>query len=323
MAIFPQRSGLIEIPPFVHRLTFQTRSGRTTMEMSTQPISIEARPKPAGDGWWLPARALHITDSWDRPADELGPGELANRTVTLEVHGVSPGLVPPAPAMRSPGIMSFSDPEERSHELTPEGPVSRVTWRWSVRSQTSTPAILEAVRIPWFDTKSREVREAVIAQQRVGLAGSGPLEPEEGSIIRDLGPLTLPLGLLIGLVVGLALLAPGLRFRSRAELAKLFRYFTPDPTIAALRRGARAGDARAVRAAAHSLIRRDREEGRYLSPGPEVVAGLTRLDRALFGPPDARPDVDLRTLVRGLLRAASRRRSSVVHPAGISRSSRP
>jgi hypothetical protein len=51
MAIFPQRSGLIEIPPFVHRLTFQTRSGRTTMEMSTQPISIEVRPKPAGDGW--------------------------------------------------------------------------------------------------------------------------------------------------------------------------------------------------------------------------------------------------------------------------------
>jgi hypothetical protein len=51
MAIFPQRSGQIEIPPFVHRLTFQTRSGRTTMEMSTQPISIEVRPKPAGDGW--------------------------------------------------------------------------------------------------------------------------------------------------------------------------------------------------------------------------------------------------------------------------------
>ena len=303
MAVFPQRSGTIEIGPFVHRLTFQTTTGsRFEREVRSQPVAIEVRPKPVTDDWWLPARGLRITDTWDRPPDRLGLGELATRTVSLEVQGVGPELLPPAPTMRSPGIMAFSDPETRSHELTPEGPVSRVTWRWTVRSVTSTAAILGAVRIPWFDTRTREVREAVIAQQRVGLAGSGGLVAQKGSALQAISDLALPIGLLVGLAAGFVLLLPGLRFRNRAELFRLVRPFVPDPMTRELRRAARAGDARAVRAGARSLIQQDREEGRYEDPGPQITARLSSLDRSLFGPPLARPDVDLHSLVENLLR---------------------
>jgi hypothetical protein len=98
--------------------------------------------------------------------------------------------------------------------------------------------------------------------------------------------------------------------RSRAERARLARRFTPDPLIGVLRRAARAGDAAAVRMAAYSLIRRDREEGRSEPLAPDVATGLTGLDRALFAPPAKRPGIDLRAFVRDLLRARRMRSSA-------------
>jgi hypothetical protein len=316
MAIFPQQSGRIVIPPFLHSLTYMQGSGKRILrEFRSAPVPIDVQPKPAdrsglGGGWWLPARGLTLTESWDRPPDQLEPGALAHRSVTLEARGVAPELLPPTPPMTAGGVMTFVDPEERSHELTPEGPVSRVTWHWTIRLATSTPGILEEVRIPWFDTRTREVREELIPQQRIAQAGVAADAPMEPTAFTKFSAFALPVGLLIGSAAGAFLVLPGLRLRSRAERARLARRFTPDPLIGVLRRAARAGDAAAVRMAAYSLIRRDREEGRSEPLAPDVATGLTGLDRALFAPPVKRPDIDLRSLVKDLLKARRARSSA-------------
>ena len=303
MAIFPQKAGQIEIGSFVHRMTFHALDGSWVERvLRSDPVMIDVRSKPATKDWWLPARGLTVTDSWDRAPDQLGQAELAHRVVTLEARGVEPERLPPAPDMRAPGIMAFSDPEERTHELTPEGPVSRVTWRWTVRSITSTPAIIEAVRIPWFNTATRTADEAVLAEQRVGLAGSEAVQALPETLIQQSAAFALPVGLLIGTFAGLALLIPGLRFRTRTELAGLLHRVAPDPLVKALREAARTGDAAAVRFAAHRLLRRDREEGRDEALGPDLQDELSRLDRSLFASPSSMPDVDLRALARDLLR---------------------
>lgn len=311
MAIFPQKPGKIEIGAFEHRMTFHALDGSWVERvLRSEPVVIEVRPKPATEGWWLPARGLTLTDSWDRDPDQLGQAELAHRTVTLEARGVEPGRLPPAPEMRSPGIMSFSDPEERSHELTPEGPVSRVTWRWTVRSITSTPAIIEEVRIPWFETTTRELREEVLKEQRVALAGSEALELPHDSLIRQTAAFAIPIGLLLGALAAAALLIPGLRFRSRREFTGLLQRLRPDPMVKALRTAARKGDAAAVRSAVQRLLRRDRAAGREGVLQPAVFEALTRLDQSLFAQsPKLSPaplDLDLRALVRGFLRARRR-----------------
>ncbi len=304
MAIFPQKPGKIEIGAFEHRMTFHDLDGSWVERvLRSDPVVIEARAKPAAKGWWLPARGLTVTDSWDRAPDQLGQAELAHRTVTLEALGVEPGRLPPAPDMRSPGIMSFSDPEERSHELTPEGPISRVTWRWTVRSITSTPAIIEKVQIPWFDTTTRELREAVLAEQRVGLAGSEAVIERPETLITRSAAFALPVGLVLGALVAAFLLIPGLRIRNRKELSGLLRRFSPDPLAADLHRAARRGDAAAVRFAARRLLRR---EGQAATRDSPVEAELGRLDRALFAQDPGETQVDLRAFVRSLLRTRRR-----------------
>ncbi len=304
MAIFPQKAGKIEIGAFTHRMTFHALDGSwVERELRSEPIVIEVLPKPVTKGWWLPARALTVTDSWDRAPDQLGQAELAHRTVTLEALGVQPGRLPPEPNMRSGGIMSFSDPVERSHELTPDGPVSRVTWRWTVRSITSTPAIIEKLQIPWFDTRTRELREAVLEEQRVGLAGSEAVIERTDSLITRSAAFALPVGLVLGALVAAFLLIPGLRVRNRAELSGVLRRFSPDPLAADLRRAARRGDVAAVRFAARRLLRR---EGQAATRDSPVETELGRLDRALFARDPGETQVDLKSFVRSLLRTLRR-----------------
>ena len=308
LAIFPQASGAIEIGAFRHQLSLLARNGtRFKHEVITEPLIIEVRPKPVGGDWWLPARAIRVTDSWSRPPDQLGFGQTAQRTVTLEADGVGPELLPPVPPMAGAGIIAFTDPEERTTELTPDGPVSRVTWRWTVKPSSDAIGTLEPLVIPWFDTLARESRELVLPGQRVALAAAH----EEAEADEDGLPIDARiLGLTAGFLFGLILLVPGRRIRSRSDLLTRLRRVLPDPEAWALRRAARRGDGRAVRRGAHSLLRRSGlPRG---SRGQAVRAALDEIDRSLFAP--ARAPIDLRSQVRDFLAALSARRSPPPRP---------
>jgi hypothetical protein len=305
MAVFPQRAGRLTIEPFVHHLTLVTSGGqRIPHDVASEPVSIEVRPKPAAAGWWFPARGARVADGWDVPPDQLGPGQAAVRTVTLEADGIGPELLPPIPNMRSPNLIVFADPGERSTTLTPQGPVSRVIWRWTVKPATSAVTELEAITIPWFDTAARQNREIVLAPQRIALAGSTLELREPDEALQNFVAFAPPAGLLFGFLAGLALLLPGLRLRSREELARMFRRLMPDRDVWALRRAAWRRDAARVRLISNLLIRRDFEEGRSAVLSPDVQTGLRMLDTSLYGAAHGpNPPLNLRSFVRRFLRA--------------------
>jgi hypothetical protein len=310
MAVFPQRAGRLTIEPFVHHLTLVTPDGRRIEhDFASAPVTMEIRPKPAAAGWWLPVRGARATDQWDVPPDRLAPGQTAVRTVTLEADGIAPELLPPPPPMRAPGLIVFADPPERSTTLTQRGPVSRVTWRWTVKPATPRVSELETVTIPWFNTITRQPHEIVLAPQHVALAGSIAEPKGQEELVRNLAAYALPAGLLSGFLAGLALLLPGLRFKTRDELAKVVRRALPDSDVWALRRAAWTGDAAQVRLIANRLIRRDREAGRDPALGADVLDGLKTLDMRLYGPAGAggRP-IDFWRFTRQLLRARRARR---------------
>lgn len=308
IAVFPQRSGRLEIPSFVHHLTLIDAQGRRyEQSVRSAPLVIDVQPRLPDPDWWLPARALHMTEEWDRPPEGLGLGELAHRSITLEAEGIGPEQLPPTPALRSSGLVTFADPEERSVRLTPDGPVSSVTWHWTVKPVSDAIGVIEPVTIPWFDTQARVERKAVVPAAQVGLATARPTAGPRSLADR----VVMPAGLLGGFACGLVLLLPGLRLRGRAEFARLVGRFglKPDRSASALRRAAARGDAGAMRSAASRLFRAHRSRGGSgSSPNASTVEReLSRLDRYLFGPPDGRRELDLRALARNLLRA---RRSS-------------
>ncbi|KQT82190.1 BatD family protein [Aurantimonas sp. Leaf443] len=301
LALFPHAAGRQTIASFTHRLTLVAGNGeRFVHDVVSPPVSVEVAPRPAtAGGWWMPARAVTYSDDWDMDAAALVNGATVTRRVTIRAVGVPPQSLPPPPRMRADWLISFFAPETRSVELTPDGPVSTVEWVWRMRPITGEPGHLPAFTIPWYDTAARLPREIVLKSQTIAYAGFSEGQGEAGPIglLKRNAPILAGAG---GFLAALALLLPGLRLRSRAEMAGLLRRLSPDGDARALRRAAAAGDAPAARQAALA----------YLAPrgGAGIVPGaFARLDAALYGQARERPD--LAAFARAVLSARRRRGS--------------
>ena len=288
LAFFPLRDGDVSIKPVIQRLTILDRASgqRSEATVSTEPVALTVQKPQAVDGdWWLPARAMEVTDEWSKDPAQLADGDSVVRTVTLTALGTTEQMIPPQPRMREPWLITFIDAERRGTALTPAGPLTKVTWRWTLRPITGEPGVIPQVVIPWFDTEARQPRTATLKAQPFGYAGFGA-NTEMRWQTGFSGKGAAAIAFFLGLVVPIVLLSPRGRVRSASELAASLRRLLPSHNLLELRRAARAGDAYATRKAVHALAAAAPNAVRTKLE-PELLA----IDRSLFGPAGRPPEL--------------------------------
>nr|WP_210329389.1 BatD family protein [Methylorubrum zatmanii] len=279
IAIFPQHTGTFTIDPFIHRLTINDNGERKQVDVRSEPIPFpvaawtgETGGPDAPEPWWLPARDVSITDSWDPDPETINQGETARRIVTLEAQGMLAEGLPPRPVMRTRGIITFAGPVKRETIITPSGPVARATYQWDIKKGVAEVIPLDAIKIPWFDTLSRTLREAEIPARQIG---GGLVDREE-----DLKP-AAPASWAALAAAGSAAFGLGLaliRFRTGPARLRLGRAHAR-----ALRRAAASGDAAAFRAALARAAQQQPDLAALWRAEPDLAADLTSLDRQVFG----------------------------------------
>jgi len=315
MALFPQASGRIEVPAFTHELVVLRGGRRATAEPVSNTLAFEVAPRPQdatepGD-WWFPVRGLRVEDSWSNRPDRLPAGGGALRVVRLMALGAEPELIPPMPELTGAGVHIFPHPEKRLVGLSPEGPVTTVYWRWTLRPEGPSAGYLNPVALPYFDTEARERREIAFSAQKVAFLGAGEGGPRPAAggagTIRPAargqgsGGVPLPaLGLALGLGAAAGLGAGGVALHARARQVSggWFRRLLPDPDLRAMRRAVRRGDGDRLWRHARAALRRHR------AGAPEAMAAL---EAAIFS--RGAPPADLRATeraVRDRVRAARR-----------------
>lgn len=312
IAIFPEKTGDLTIESFTHKLTVVDGVGSRLLEVKSPPITLKVATWK-GDGgpndraqWWLPSSEVKVTDSWSGDPNNVPRGKTVRRTVTIEAKGVMAEQMPPPPVMRSAGVISFRGPIDRETVATPEGPVSRATYRWDMRPTSQYPAIVDPIPIPWFDTTARKMRAATIPAQRMAWAALDAPQQANGEGDRP-SPLIVAgaggLAFLIGLGVMLAGAGAGrpLSFPPRALYAMRLAAWRRDPA--------------ALRAAVSRLARDEPERAKIWSRDPKVVGGLAELDRHLFEA-TAGPVPNLRRLARTI--AAARRSTEAASRPAVS-----
>ncbi len=319
LAIFPEKSGELTIESFTHKLTVVEGSGYRQLDVKSPPIKLKVAEWKGPGGpkdpnqWWLPSSDVRVTDSWSGDPNRVPRGETVRRTVTIEADGVTAEQLPPPPVMRSPGIISFRGPIDRETRVTDAGPVARAIYRWDMRPTTFHPAIVEPIDVPWFDTKARTPRKAVIPAQRMAWAAVDatgeqvappPADKPSALLLSGAGALAFFAGLAVLLLGGGA--ASGLPALPPRALLSL--------RWAALRR-----DASGVRAAVTRLARDEPGPARRWTADAQVRGALAELDRHLFDAAGApAPSLSrLSRLVRKARReaiAASRSKASGLAP---------
>ena len=294
IALFAERPGVLTIPPFVHHLEITSPGGaRSSVDVLSKPIDLAIEAVPLAEGWWLPAQAVTIEERWSRRPDQLSFGEATERTVTLTAVGAAPEMLPPAPSLSASGAHVFPHPERRERQLTADGPVSSVTWRWTVTLLRPEAVVMDDVTIPWFDVDERAFRAASLPRYRIALAEAVDTALEE-TWVRWAALRSTWIGAAVGATLGLGLALYRRRFEDLRGLRR---------SIDALSTRTRIGwaiwrrDAKGLRAIAHRL----QHAASVAEKRGAIASAVADLDRQLYSR-DAPA-----TIASSTLRSAGRR----------------
>lgn len=184
-AIFPEQSGALKIPAQTftaresspRRSLFDARGSGRQLRRTTAPLSIQVLPRPGSfpASEWLPARELKLEETWSTPPEDLKVGESATRTITIRGEGLQGAQLPPVVYPPSPGLKYYPDQPVISDIETATGLTgTRVDSVAVVPTQTGSWRIPE-MRIPWWDTRTNELRYAVVPERELEVAAGGPL----------------------------------------------------------------------------------------------------------------------------------------------------
>lgn len=172
-ALFPQRSGTLEIPDIMFRgevtdgssnYVFRNLNTRTITSYA-EGHTIEVREKPANypaDAVWLPASDINIRERWDNDFSNVRVGDAVTRTIEIEANGLDGAALPPLVLPTITSVNTYPEQPEISRSYVGGNIVGN-------RIQTSSLVVTEVgtirvpgVTLPWFDIDTEEVKYATI-----------------------------------------------------------------------------------------------------------------------------------------------------------------
>lgn len=190
-AIFPQRSGSLEIPPSVLTATIPTRrNSRTlldpfsnngqTIRLMSEPMQVNVLPQDAryqGDHW-LPANNVVILEDWNGGSTTLQLGDSATRTITVIAEGLLGAQIPPMPIPDITGLKFYPDQATVSDG---EGDkiVGSFTQSYAIIATQPGTFTLPEQRLAWWDSANQTTRTAILPAQTLTVQAAAETPPNE------------------------------------------------------------------------------------------------------------------------------------------------
>ena len=202
-ALFPQRSGKLEIPqahfegfyltknkrsidPFERLFGDDIRSAllgdtdffaaRNPVRLSTEPVSVEVKPIPAQNNghWWLPAKDVVLAQQWEPQNPKFKVGEAVNRTVYIKADGVLDNQLPDMKFAAIKGLKQY--PEKPESEMKAEnGSVVSIAKISNVYIPTAAGKItIPAAEVDWFNVNSGKYEKASLPAMEIEVEPSAP-----------------------------------------------------------------------------------------------------------------------------------------------------
>jgi len=302
--------------------TFFERGRPVRVRSNPVTLTVQARPEAAGDGWFLPARAVQLTREWSTTPPTFRVGEPIDQTIVVQALGASAEQLPALEVPAADGVKQYADAPETRTIPTGGGTVAERRQRYSLIPDKPGTLTLPAVEVRWWDVDAKEVRTATLAAETVQVlpaagtsiaateptptsnpAASEPTTADAttsgaaskaltgGVEAGETAATTSVVRPLAATLVGLALAALAwLAARRRRATSKAPPSSARD-LLADVERACRAGDARATRAALLAWAAQrwsdappatTSEIARRLV-APALADALAELDRSLYG----------------------------------------
>jgi hypothetical protein len=210
LALYPQTSGQVKVPPIDVRFTTSEGYGKEnkSFEFQTKPLLIPVSlPPGVSEGALLVTTdSFQLDHTWQPQSDTAREGDAFTLTVSRRAKDISAMLLPPLPVFETGGLAAYpqapevNDKTERG-ELTGER-TDRIIWVLEKAGSYQIPGI----RFQWWDPSSQELKQQVVPGLALDVLASTTKasaavssESESGRKLKMLIPVLL--AVLIGIIL--------------------------------------------------------------------------------------------------------------------------
>lgn len=313
-AIFPQRSGELEVPSQLFTATtMPSRSADSALsrgrliQVRSPGINLQVRPIPAdypSGAPWLPATGITLAQSWQPdPGLDLLAGESLTRTLTVTADGLNASQLPELSSLAGTaisGLREYTDQPELENAVVDDGIRGLRKDSAALLVQQAGAFQIPALRLYWWDTDSDSLQETqldpialnVMSSQSF-VAASPPTSVEAGEALLA-SPLLWPWQLataMLGLTLLVTLVA---LWRTRNALQRANNPFQDEEVfdeeiqgnpLTDLQSACRTNQPAEARKALEAWARQQDSEGLIglTHLHPELADALDELNACLFG----------------------------------------
>lgn len=265
----------------------------------TPALTVEIKADPTGAAtWFLPAKDLQISATWDPVSPTFKVGEAVTRIVQVLALGATNVQVPDLNIPAADGLRIYLDETDARTVDTPQGTAALREFRYSIVPVMGGELTIPEVQLNWFNSVTETQETAILAAEVVSVAGGvaavidtpSPATSNDNSGQTDafLWPQLAHTNLILLLIVGLASVW---FWRRRAALGRNRRdaMSVPDQRRKALRAAndaARKADLSALYASAQTWRRLipDDAHGGFNQRFPDLFKEWLALEASVYAP---------------------------------------
>lgn len=184
-AIFPQKSGLIEIPQMVVQATitsqqrynnffdpFSRQEKVVRLRSESENILVKEKPSTYPDtAVWLPTNSLTVSGEWSRKPHELQVGESVTITINMIAEGLLGSQLPPIQMEEIGDIKLYQGNAEISNRMAGIGIVGVRQESIALIPTKAGAYHLPEITIPWWNKKTSRIEYALISQKELNVKG--------------------------------------------------------------------------------------------------------------------------------------------------------
>jgi len=168
-AFYPQKSGKFTIkgPVFSGIQQYQNRQKGVQEIAKTQTLTVLPEPvQNKANTYWLPAKSLTLSETWDSQKNTIRVGDSLTRTLTLTVTGLRTSQLPELKTENQSSFKVYNDQPITEERALDNGIRSTQQTKQTIIFTQEGQVTLPEQPLEWFNTQTQSMETATIKARR-------------------------------------------------------------------------------------------------------------------------------------------------------------
>lgn len=169
---FPQRSGVLTIPPQSIQAMINTSTGRRMIKVQSEPLNLQVIPIPAsytGDAW-LPSANVSVSTTLSKTSESPRVGDTLIWTINIKAEGALPEQIPTLDFNSTRQYKLYPKPPKFDNQKTANGVTGSQTIIVEVVPTAEGSLTLPDINVAYWDTEARAISNASATTKTISIA---------------------------------------------------------------------------------------------------------------------------------------------------------